>query len=148
MTRFELINAIVDDHTLTSTQKSLLTALWRFSDKDNKSYPSVETLMKSSGIANRKTFYTNRDKLVELGWLNVVTLSGKGCVYTIAPSTQLNLVHNRTEPSNIIPLTKYDTGQQTEQEHTKEHKNNNLTAPMMESYYYNWMEEISIEFIC
>lgn len=146
MNRFELINKIVDDHTLTSTQKSILTSLWRFSDSTHKSYPSVDTLLKSSGIANKKTFYTNRDKLIELGWLKVTTIKGKGCIYEIAHGTIMTHDDNVTTPSNILSFTRYDTVQQTEQEHTNK-QNNNLTS-IPESYYYNWMEEISIEFIC
>ena len=98
MNRFEMINSIIDDTTLTSTQKLILVALWRFSDENGISYPSITTLMSASSIKSRKAFYDNRQVLVEKGYLEVSTINGKGCLYrlTIEPS---NLVTNVSEPS-------------------------------------------------
>lgn len=111
MNRFELINAIVDDQTLTSTQKMIMVALWRFSDENGISYPSITTLMSASSIKSRKAFYDNRHELVEKGYLEVSTINGKGCLYrlTIEPS---NLVRNVVEPSkksNFNPVSNQTT---------------------------------------
>ena len=83
MNRFELINAIVDDNSLTSTQKAILTCLWRFSDEYGISYPSVETILRGAGISNKRTFYTNRDILIERGYLEIKSFNGRGCIYKI-----------------------------------------------------------------
>ena len=98
MNRFEQINNIVDDTTLTGTQKLILIALWRFSDENGISYPSITTLMSASSIKSRKAFYDNRQILVERGYLSITTINGKGCLYqlTIEPG---NLVTNVSEPS-------------------------------------------------
>ena len=98
MNRFEMINNIVDDATLTGTQKLILIALWRFSDENGISYPSITTLMSASSIKSRKAFYDNRQILVEKGYLSITTINGKGCLYqlTIEPG---NLVTNVSEPS-------------------------------------------------
>ena len=113
MNRFTLINAIVDDTTLTSTQKAILTALWRFSDERGISYPSVNKLMICSGIANQKTYYNNRDKLIELGWLKVEQIKGKGCIYKIEVPTQSQNVQNDSVPTSNIADT--DTSNIAEQ---------------------------------
>ena len=134
MNRFEIINKIIDNHDLSSTQKCILVALWRFSDKDNKSYPSVETLLKSSGIANKGTFYKNRDKLIELGYLKVETIKGKGCIYEIVPSPKLNMVQNDTVPSNVLHFSSTKSGKQTESLTEQEQINYNNISPELLSY--------------
>ena len=96
--RFELINAIVDDTTLTGTQKMILVALWRFSDKNGISYPSINTLMAAASIKSRKAFFDNRQILVERGYLEITTIKGKGCLYSLL-GNKSNLVRNDTEPS-------------------------------------------------
>lgn len=116
MNRFELINAIVDDATLTSTQKMILVALWRFSDKNGMSYPSVSKIMSSAGIANQRTYYKNRDKLIELGWVKVEQIKGKGCIYNIEVPTKSQILQNNTVPtSNIADADTGNTIEQTEQ---------------------------------
>ena len=116
MNRFELINAIVDDTTLTSTQKAILTALWRFSDERGISYPSVSKIMSCSGIANQRTYYSNRDKLIELGWLKVEQIKGKGCIYQIVVPTQSQILQNDTIPTSNIA----DTGTSNSVEQTNQ----------------------------
>lgn len=116
MNRFELINVIVDNTSLTSTQKMILVALWRFSDERGISYPSVNKLMVCSGIGNQKTYYNNRDKLIELGWLRVEQIKGKGCIYKIEVPTQSQNVQNDTIPtSNSVDTGTSKSVEQTNQ---------------------------------
>lgn len=157
MNRFELINAIVDDKTLTSTQKMILVALWRFSDESGISYPSITTLMSASSIKSRKAFYDNRQVLVEKGYLSITTITGKGCLYqlTIEPS---NLVTNVSEPSykSNSNLVRNQTTNITKNiTNNKLNINNSELAFIMSKEnpnfdYINggWMMEMSSCFIC
>ena len=149
--RFELINAIVDDATLTSTQKMILVALWRFSDKNGISYPSVSKIMSCSGIANQKTYYNNRDKLIEKGWLKVEQIKGKRCIYTIAVPTKSQILQNDSvDTSNIADADTSNSVEQTN--HLKYQKTNILLTEDNQYYDYlngGWMySELSSEFIC
>lgn len=151
MNRFELINAIVDDTTLTSTQKMILVALWRFSDKQGISYPSVSKIMLSAGIANQRTYYKNRDKLIELGWVKVEQIKGKGCIYKIEVPTKSQILQNDTVPtSNIADTVTGNTIEQTEQL-TKQKTENILLNKDNPYYDYiangQWMYEMSSTFI-
>lgn len=144
MNRFELINAIVDDTTtLTSTQKAILTTLWRFSDERGISYPSVSKIMSCSGIANQKTYYNNRDKLIELGWLKVEQIKGKGCIYQIEVPTQSQILQFDTVPtSNIVDTDTNNIAEQTN--HLKYQKTNILLTkdnPYFEYLNGGWMLE-------
>lgn len=115
MNRFTLINAIVDETTnLTSTQKAILTTLWRFSDERGISYPSVSKIMSCSGVANQKTYYNNRDKLIKLGWLKVEQIKGKGCIYQIEVPTQSQIPQNDSVgTSNIVDTDTSNSAEQT-----------------------------------
>lgn len=154
MNRFELINAIVDDTTLTSTQKMILVALWRFSDENGISYPSVSKIMSCSGIANQKTYYNNRDKLIELGWLKVEQIKGKGCIYQIVVPTQSQILQNDSVPTSKIADT--DTSKSVEQTEQLTYQSKELlkyihseSNPHLDyisgGYLY---EELSSEFTC
>ena len=150
MNRFTLINAIVDDTNLTSTQKAILTALWRFSDERGISYPSVNKLMVCSGIANQRTYYSNRDKLIELGWLKVEQIKGKGCIYQIAVPTQSQNVQNDTVRTSNIADT--DTSNSVEQtNHLTKQKTNILLTEDNPYYDYiangQWMYEMSTDLL-
>ena len=166
MNRFEMINSIIDDTTLTSTQKLILVALWRFSDENGISYPSVNTLMSASSIKSRKAFYDNRQILVEKGYLEITTITGKGCLYqlTIKPS---NLVRNVSEPSyksnsNLVRnqttnITKNITNNKLNINNSTTGTNSDLLNYIMSednpnyNYLHNfgWMySELSSEWIC
>ena len=152
MNRFTLINAIVDDTNLTSTQKAILTALWRFSDERGISYPSVNKLMVCSGIANQRTYYSNRDKLIELGWLKVEQIKGKGCIYQIVVPTQSQILQNDSVPtSNIADTVSSNIAEQTKYLTKKEQNillNINESNPYYEYLNGQWMfEELSSEFL-
>lgn len=137
MNRFEVINAIVDDETITSTQKSILTALWRFSDANGKCYPSIDKLLKASGLKSRKSFYDNRHELVQRGYISIETLNGKGCIYTLL-GNKSNLVINDTEPSNI-------SNYKHNKEHNKKIINNiNNNSP---SYNSNKVQKDLLDYI-
>lgn len=150
MNRFELINAIVDDTTLTSTQKMILVALWRFSDKSGISYPSIATLMAAASIKSRKAFFDNRQILVERGYLEVTTLKGRGCLYRLGNKS--NLVRNDTEPSKestFNPVRNLPTNITKEQ-----NKEQNILLNINESNpYFEYLnggylfEELSSEFL-
>lgn len=166
MNRFEMINNIVDDATLTGTQKLILIALWRFSDENGISYPSITTLMSASSIKSRKAFYDNRQILVEKGYLSITTINGKGCLYqlTIEPS---NLVRNVNEPSyksnsNLVRnqttnITKNITNNKLNINNSTTSTNSDLLNYIMSednpnyNYLHNfgWMySELSSEWIC
>ena len=116
MNRFELINNIVDDTTLTSIQKMILTTLWRFSDERGISYPSVSKIMSCSGIGNQRTYYNNRDKLIKLGWLKVEQIKGKGCIYQIAvPTKSQNVQNDSVGTSKIADTVSSNSAEQTNQ---------------------------------
>lgn len=156
MNRFEMINAIIDDDTtLTSTQKMILVALWRFSDKNGISYPSVSKIMSCSGIGNQKTYYNNRDKLIKLGWLKVEQIKGKGCIYKIEVPTQSQILQNNSVPTSNIADT--DTSNIAEQTNHLKYQSKDLLKYIQSeenpnySYLHNfgWMySELSSEFIC
>ena len=164
MNRFEMINNIVDDTTLTGTQKLILIALWRFSDENGISYPSITTLMSASSIKSRKAFYDNRQVLVEKGYLSITTINGKGCLYqlTIEPG---NLVTNVSEPghksnSNLVRnqttnITKNITNNKLNINNSTTGTNSDLLNYIMseDNPYYDylnggWMYEMSSCFIC
>ena len=166
MNRFEMINNIVDDATLTGTQKLILIALWRFSDENGISYPSITTLMSASSIKSRKAFYDNRQILVEKGYLSITTINGKGCLYqlTIEPG---NLVTNVSEPSyksnsNLVRnqttnITKNITNNKLNINNSTTSTNSDLLNYIMSednpnyNYLHNfgWMySELSSEWIC
>ena len=150
MNRFELINNIIDDTTLTSTQKLILVALWRFSDKSGVSYPSIATLMATASIKSRKAFFDNRQILVERGYLEVTTIKGKGCLYKLL-GNKSNLVRNDIKPSkdSTFNLVRNDTTNITE----KQNKEQKILLTKDNPYYDylngGWMScEMSSCFIC
>ena len=66
MTRWEEFNMIMDNHTLTQNQKSLLLAIYRFINQESGlAYPSIETLMKTSSIKFKSIFLKVESELVE-----------------------------------------------------------------------------------
>ena len=154
MTRFELINKIIDDTTLTSTQKAILTCLWRFSDEHGISYPSVETILKGAGISNKRTFYTNRDILIERGYLQVESFNGRGCIYKITLGN--NEQGTMSSSGNIT--RKQGQYRTTNRNRTELEQNNyNNMVPLVAKlnhdeyqYFYGggWMTEFSSDFIC
>ena len=153
MNRFEMINSIVDDTTLTSTQKAILTVLWRFSDERGISYPSVSKIMSCSGISNQRTYYSNRDKLIEKGWLKVEQIKGKGCIYQIAVPTKSQILQNDSVgTSKIADTDTSNIAEQTEQLTKKEQNillNINESNPYFDYLNGAWMySELSSEFIC
>ena len=106
MNRWEIFNAIIDDTSLTTQEKSLLLVIFRHVNRElGYAFPSVETLMQLSAIGSKSTFLKARKGLIEKGWLTYQTIKGKGCRYYIVPGTNLNQVQNNTEPSTkVIPL--------------------------------------------
>ena len=153
MNRFEMINNIVDDTTLTGTQKLILIALWRFSDKNGMSYPSIATLMATASIKSRKAFFDNRQVLVERGYLEITTIKGKGCLYKLL-GNKSNLVINDIEPSkdSTFNLVRNDTTNITKEQNKEQnilkyiHSEDN---PYLSYISGQWMlEELSSEFIC
>ena len=65
----QTFNAIID-MDLTANEKSLLlTILRHMNHQTGECYPSVETLMKKSGIKSKSTFLKIRKNLVEKGLL-------------------------------------------------------------------------------
>ena len=150
MNRFELINNIVDDTTLTSIQKMILTTLWRFSDERGISYPSVSKIMSCSGIGNQRTYYNNRDKLIKLGWLKVEQIKGKGCIYQIAVPTKSQNVQNDSVGTSKIADT--DTSNSVEQTNQLTYQKTKILLTEDNPYYEylngQWMySELSSEFL-
>ena len=149
MNRFKLINSIIDDTNLTLSEKSLLVALWRFSDTSNYSFPSVETLMNASSIGSKNTFLKARKSLVEKGYISYITHKNKPCEYFITfGSAKMNQYKSDSAilndgSSKIIPFG--GSKMSDEQNNNTTNNINNINIP--DSYYYNWMEETSTEFI-
>lgn len=152
--RFELINAIIDDESLTCTQKGILTCLWRFSDEYGISYPSIETILKGAGISNKRTFYTNRDILIERGYLQVESFNGRGCIYKMILGDNeqgtMNSSSNMTRKQEQYRTTNRNI---TELEQNNSSNIASLVAKLNHDeyrYFYGggWMLELSSEFIC
>lgn len=150
MTRFELINAIIDDTSITMSEKSLLVALWRFSDSNNYSYPSADTLMKAASIGSNNTFLKVRKSLVEKGYIKYNSRQNKTCEYYLTfNSAKMHLCKNDSadlivNSAKVIPFTGADVNHEQNKEHNNK-QNNNINIPA--HFYYDWMNEMSIEFI-
>lgn len=154
----QTFNAIID-MDLTSNEKSLLLAILRHvNHQTGECYPSVETLMKKSGIKSKTTFLKVRKNLVEKGLLQY-NQRGKNLFYMITlPSTKSNQykinepVQNLHETSTKFNLNQSTVGLQTE--YNKENKQNILKYIHSESNpYFEYLnggylyEELSSEFL-
>lgn len=141
MNRWETFNAIIDDKSLTTKEKSLLLVIFRHVNHElGYAFPSVETLMELSSIGSKSTFLKARQGLVDKGWLTYQTVKGKGCRYYIALGTNSNQVHNCVTPS-----TKYDNKKKT----TLIEKSINYNELDEDTYNYlngGYFYEISTEF--
>ena len=145
MTRFETINAIIDNHELSLSEKSLLVALWRFSDVEGYSFPSVELLCKSASIS-KNTFLKVRKSLVEKGYLTFQSHINKPCEYWLTiGSSELSQCKNEgadltTGSAKVIPFGGSKLSNEQTIKHNKE-QNNNINIP--DDWYYNWLEDLN-----
>lgn len=139
MNRWEIFNAIIDDTSLTTQEKSLLLVIFRHVNRElGYAFPSVETLMQLSAIGSKSTFLKARKGLIEKGWLTYQTIKGKGCRYYIVPSNNSNQVQNKTEPSTkVIPLPSTNS----------DNKNKTFSTEEMKSINYNELDEETYNFL-
>lgn len=148
MTRFSVINAIIDDHELSLSEKSLLVALWRFSDVEGYSFPSVDLLCKSASIS-KNTFLKVRKSLVERGYLTFKSHVNKPCEYWLTiDSAKVNPCKNNsadltTGSVKVIPFGGSKLTNEQIIKHNKEQ--NNINIP--DNWYYDWMSELAVEII-
>lgn len=161
-TRIETINRILDDQSLSMSCKSLLCGIWRFADKSGRAFPSVELLMKTSSIGSRTTFYKCRDELVRLGWLEISN-NNKGTQYRI------KLLDVSENGQRKYSFEVYESTSETENRIVTENEQKYIinNEPCVQNWtskekfyvdykkskvittgYYNWMEEMSSEWIC
>ena len=158
-TRIETINRILDDQSLSMSCKSLLCGIWRFADKSGHAFPSVELLMKTSSVGSRTTFYKCRDELVRLGWIEISN-NNKGTQYKIRLSE-----NGQRQSSFEVCESTSGTQNRTITENEQKYIINNepcvqnwtskekfyadyKKSKVITTGYYNWMEELSSEFIC
>lgn len=121
--RFQQFNQIMDNHTLTSNQKSLLLAIYRFINHEtNLAYPSIDTLMKTSGIKSKSTFLKVRTELVEKELIQY-NQSGNKCLYQLTlknvPSQKIDWYNNLNQ---VVQNLSQDG---TELDHKKKNKRKN-----------------------
>lgn len=172
MNRWEQFNQIMDNHTLTSNQKSLLLAIYRFINHEtNLAYPSIDTLMKTSGIKSKSTFLKVRTELVEQELIQY-NQSGNKCLYQLTLKNCTNQKSDWYNNSNQVVQNLSQDG--TELDHKKKNKRKNEPINInnrpvetgtksnqslldyiqsKENPYYDylnggWMYEMSSEFIC
>ena len=81
--RWQDFNYIMDNHNINSQQKALLLSIFRFINSESKlAYPSIETLMRTSGIKSKSTFLKVRRELVELSLIQY-NQHGNKCLYQL-----------------------------------------------------------------
>lgn len=154
----QTFNAIID-MDLPSNEKSLmLTILRHVNHQTGLCYPSVETLMKKSGIKSKTTFLKIRKNLVEKGLLQY-NQRGKNLYYMITLSSTESNQYKNNEPvqklhetSTKFNLNQYDNRLQTKYLTKKEQNillNINESNPHFSYLNGGWMySELSSEFIC
>lgn len=121
--RFQQFNAIMDNHTLTSNQKSLLLAIYRFINHESGlAYPSIETLMKTSGIKSKSTFLKVRSELVEQELIQY-NQHGNKCLYQLTLKNCTSQKSDWYNNSNQVVQNLSQTG--TELDHKKKNKTKN-----------------------
>lgn len=92
------VNMIMDNHTLTSNQKSLLLAIYCFVNHESRlAFLSIDTLMKTSGIKSKSTFLKVRKELVEQELIQY-NQNGNRCLYQltlkIVPTEKVDWYNN------------------------------------------------------
>ena len=148
----KFFNAIID-MDLPSNEKALLLAILRHvNHTTGECYPSVETLMKKSGIKSKSTFLKVRKNLVEKGLLQYNQKGTKLFYMITLPSTKSNQykinepVQNYRQGGTDFNLNQSNIRLQTE--YITENKTNILTYEQMkEMYNSNWMIELSTSWI-
>lgn len=157
---FNIYNSIIDDATLKSTHKSLLLSILRYYNWNlGYAYPSIDTLLVSSGIS-RSTFFKIRYELVNMNYLEFESEIGQVSKYRLGSK----LIQGRTK-STTPPSPKIDHKQTIKQTSNKNtitnHRTRDKFRPSTKSipliayeqdfdYFYGngWMSELSTEFIC
>ena len=158
-------NAIIDMDLPSNEKALMLTILRHVNHQTGLCYPSVETLMKKSGIKSKTTFLKVRKNLVEKGLLQY-NQRGKNLFYMITlPSTKSNQyainepVQNSNRTSTDFDLNQSNSRPQTinKQKNNKLNINNSelafITSKDNPNYDYlhnfGWQySELSSEFIC
>ena len=168
MNRWEQFNQIMDNHTLTSNQKSLLLAIYRFINHEtNLAYPSIDTLMKTSGIKSKSTFLKVRTELVEKELIQY-NQSGNKCLYQLTLKNCTNQKSDWYNNSNQVVQNLSQDGAILDHKKKNKRKNepininnrpvetgtkSNQFILTKDNPYYDylnggWMYEMSSEFIC
>ena len=145
MTRFETINAIIDNHELSLSEKSLLVALWRFSDVEGYSFPSVDLLCKSASIS-KNTFLKVRKSLVEKRYLTFESHINKPCEYWLTiGSAKVNPC--KSEGADLTTgsakVIQFGGSKLSNEQNTKNITNNNIINNIPDDWYYNWLEDLN-----
>lgn len=149
MTRFETINTIIDNHELSLSEKSLLVALWRFSDVEGYSFPSVDLLCKSASIS-KNTFLKVRKSLVEKGYLTFESHINKPCEYWLTiDSAKVNPCKNDSADltNGSSKVIQFGGSKLSNEQNTKNITNNNIINNIPDDWYYDWMSELAVEII-
>ena len=158
----QTFNAIIDMDLPSNEKALLLTILRHVNHTTGECFPSVETLMRKSGIKSKSTFLKVRKNLVEKGLLQY-NQRGTKLYYLIT----LEPVQNLHETSTKFDLNQSNSRLQTEyKQKNKQNKlitnsttgtNSDLLNYIMSEdnpdydYLHNfgWMySELSSEFIC
>ena len=136
-------NAIIDMDLPSNEKSLLLTILRHVNHTTGECYPSVETLMRKSGIKSKSTFLKVRKNLVEKGLLQY-NQKGTKLYYMIT----IEPVQNLHETSTKFNLNQYNNRLQTEYK-TENKQNILLTSENPYFDYLNggWMFELSSDMI-
>ncbi len=159
MNRWEEFNYIMDSN-LSSNQKSLLLAIYRFINHETGlAYPSIETLMKTSGIKSKSTFLKIRKELVEQELIQY-NQNGNKCLYQLTiknePIQKSDWYNNSSEVvQNYSHIgTKLDHKKKNYRKNEPINNINNCTIgtklnhqQMVQYYNKNWMYELSTDLI-
>lgn len=78
---FWIENDLIDREDLSAYEKLLYMTLARYCDINGKSFPSIELLMKVSGIGSKKTLIKYLKTLEEKEFIQIIKKNGKGNIY-------------------------------------------------------------------
>lgn len=106
---FWIENELIDRTDLNAYEKLLYMTLARYCDTNGKSFPSMELLMRVSGIGSKKTLIKHLKSLEEKEFIKITKQNGKGNIYYLKNVKKVEKKESETS-SKSDTSSKNDTG--------------------------------------